>query len=95
MVGPQSPTRGLRGQLALAQTDRRNLWLGEDGRWPSQDLLYWTGQGESPNDLHAGCLQPDANGNDLWLAIEHGVGRNPPSGCRMATENPKRGQKAG
>ena len=57
--------------------------------------FYWLVQGEGANDFHPGCLQPDANGDELWLAIEHGLGRNPPTGCRKAAKTPIRSPKTG
>ncbi len=47
----------------------------------------------SANHVHLGGLQPDANGSDLWLAVEHPIGRNPPAADRQADGIPKRDQK--
>jgi hypothetical protein len=89
------PACRLRGQPEDAQARRRDVWLGEDRGRTAQDSIYWTGQSEGANRLLPGYLQPDANGDDLWLAIEHGVGRNPPTGCRKAATTPICGQKTG
>lgn len=66
-------------------------------RWVSQIIPAAAAPGQMAiaNDFYPGCLQPDADGDDLWLAIEHGVGRNPPTGCRKAAQTPVRGHKTG
>lgn len=54
-----------------------------------------TGQGEGANRLHLGRLQSDADGDDLWLAIEYGIGRNPSAGGRKTARTPKGWLKTG
>jgi hypothetical protein len=75
------------------QAGGRNLRLGQDRRPPMQHKIYRTGQGGGTNRLHLGCLQADADGYDLWLAIEHRIGRNPPAAEPRAPRTPKRGLK--
>ncbi len=38
---------------------------------------------QTTNHLHLGSLQPDASSDNLWLAIDYGIGRNLPLSLQM------------
>jgi hypothetical protein len=71
-----------------------DLWLGENRGLSVQGPQYWIDEGEGANGLYLGGVQPDADGDDLWLAIERRIGRNSPEDRQEAITNPIRGMKS-
>ncbi len=61
----------------------------------AQDPVCGPRQGDGPHRLHLRRLQLGAHGDDLWLATEHCIGRDPPAGRPKAATAPNGDENTG